>query len=102
MDTHSLIEQVSKDAKISKTKASKALEALERWISARLKDQEAVKIGSYGRFTTADKKLDARATRKVLPDPEIVFVPSEQPTGKVKSVAKRRKASTRSRVANAH
>lgn len=98
MDTR-IVEQVSRDAKISKAKASKALEELERWVAARLESSEAVEIGSYGSFTTVDKKLDAKASRSVLPDPEIVFIPNPDTVPKkAKSLSKSRKLTRRSHV----
>jgi len=100
-ETRSIVERVSRDAKISKTKASKALEALERWISVRLENGEVVEIGSYGRFTTVDKKLDTKASRRVLPNPEIVFIPNPDIAPVVTtSDSKHRKTSTQHRATN--
>lgn len=99
MNTRGIIEQVSRDAKISKTKASKALEELERWVSARLENNEAVEIGSYGTFTTVDKKLDVKTSRSVVPDPEIVFIPKpDTAPSKRKSRSKVRKRTPRRAV----
>lgn len=73
--TSKVIERVSKDARISKTQATKALDELYRWVSAKLEKRDAVEIGGFGTFIHAEDAGKALRSRRVLPDSQIVFIP---------------------------